>query len=226
MSPHIGWILQEEVVPRLRSAVPRAVKQVGAEDAEELVQDATVMAAQMMERNELRGKQVTPGNVAYYTIQHLKSGRRANGSSSVDVMATGTQLNGSARLDSLNMAVLECEAGEELLELHDIISTDHEDPSVKAGRKIDWDVFCQSLTKLELVLVVCLVNGLGVKEAAERAKVHYCTMQSYRKQIAVKLLEFMGADILKDIAHPPSWRINLDAERESVLCRHERRALA
>ena len=60
MSPQVGWILKEEVVPRLRSVIPKAVKSVGAEDPEELIQDATVMAAQMMERNERRGKQVTP----------------------------------------------------------------------------------------------------------------------------------------------------------------------
>ena len=184
------------------------------------------MAAQMMHRNELRGKQVTPGNVSYYTIQHLKSGRRANGSSSVDVMATGTQLNGSARLDSLSLVVSESEHGDEIFELQDIISNDREDPSIQAARNMDWNSFCQSLNKLELVLVECLVNGLGVKEAAELAKVHYSTMQDYRKKLAVKLLEYMGADILKDIAHLPSWTINLETERQSVLCRHERRALA
>jgi hypothetical protein len=31
------------------------------------------MAAQMMDRNETKGKSVTPGNIAYYTIQHQKS---------------------------------------------------------------------------------------------------------------------------------------------------------
>ena len=60
MSPQAGWILQEEVVPRLRSAIPRVANQVGAEDAEELVQDATAIAAKMMHNVELAGKQVTP----------------------------------------------------------------------------------------------------------------------------------------------------------------------
>ena len=34
MSPQAGWILQEEIVPRLRSAIPRNVNQVGSEDSE------------------------------------------------------------------------------------------------------------------------------------------------------------------------------------------------
>jgi hypothetical protein len=31
MSPQAGWILQEEIVPRLRSAIPKNVNQVGSE---------------------------------------------------------------------------------------------------------------------------------------------------------------------------------------------------
>ena len=56
MSPQAGWILQEEVVPRLRSSIPRAVRCVGAEDAEELIQDATVIAARLIIRAESLGK--------------------------------------------------------------------------------------------------------------------------------------------------------------------------
>ena len=56
MSPQASWILQEEVVPRLRSSIPRAVRCVGAEDAEELIQDATVIAAKMISRAESLGK--------------------------------------------------------------------------------------------------------------------------------------------------------------------------
>ena len=104
MSPQAGWILQEEIVPRLRSAIPRTVNCVGSEDHAELIQDATVMAARMIDRVEGQGKlgTITASNIAYYTIQHCKSGRRANGTSCVDIMASSTQLNGSTRLHSLN----------------------------------------------------------------------------------------------------------------------------
>ena len=49
-------------------------------------------------------------------------------------------------------------------------------------------------------------------------------MQRYRKKIAEKILEFMGADMLADIAHMPGWRISLDCEREAQACRNDRRA--
>jgi len=64
MSPQAGYLLQEEVVPRLRSAVPHAVRCVGCEDAQELIQDGTAMAARMLESDERAGKTVTPGNIA------------------------------------------------------------------------------------------------------------------------------------------------------------------
>jgi hypothetical protein len=43
----------------------------------------------MLQSVETVGKTVTPGNIAYYAIQHVKSGRRSTGSSIVDVMASG-----------------------------------------------------------------------------------------------------------------------------------------
>ena len=85
MSPRAGFILQDQVVPRLRSAIPNVVHCVGAEDAQELIQDSIAMAAKLMHNVEKAHKKVTPGNIAYYTIQHIKSGRRSTGSSMVDV---------------------------------------------------------------------------------------------------------------------------------------------
>jgi hypothetical protein len=48
----------------------------------EKIQDY-LMASKMIDRVEHQGKlgAVGPSNIAYYTIQHLKSGLRANGSS-------------------------------------------------------------------------------------------------------------------------------------------------
>jgi integrase len=102
MSPQAGWILQEEIVPRLWASIPRNVSQVGAEDPEELIQDATAIAAKMLHSAEAAGKKVTSGNIAFYAVQHIRSGRRSTGSSMVDVMGIGTQLAGHTRLNSLD----------------------------------------------------------------------------------------------------------------------------
>ena len=228
MSPQAGWILKEEIVPRLRSAIPKSVLCVGAEDPQELIQDATVMAARMIDRVESQGKlgQITASNIAYYTIQHAKSGRRANGTSRVDIMASATQLNGSTRLHSLNEVVAEDECGFEIFELMDVISNDHEDPGTVAARKMDWDRFLDQLSHVEQLVVEFLSAGKTLRDAGRKIGVSDFTMQRYRKKIAAKLMEAMGADILKDITHMPGWRIDLDCEREAQACRNDRRAVA
>src|SRR3954447_11110754 len=93
MSPEAGEMLMGEIAPRLRSAIPKCVHPVGAEDSEELVQDAIVTAAQMLDRVEKAGKTVTPGNIAYFAILHMKAGRRSQCRSRADAMANGTQLD-------------------------------------------------------------------------------------------------------------------------------------
>ena len=225
MSPQAGWILQEEVVPRLRSAIPRTVRCVGAEDAEELVQDATCMAARMIDRVEGQGKlgQITASNIAYYTVQHCKSGRRANGTSCVDIMASSTQLNGTTRLRSLSEVVAEDECGFEIFELQDVISNDREDPATIAARKLDWDAFLDQLSHVEQLMVEFLGAGKTLRDVARKVGVCDSTMQAYRRKIGVKILEFMGADVLRDLAQAPGWRISLDCEREAQACRSDRR---
>ena len=80
------------------------------------------MAAHLMDRLEAKGKTVTPGNIAYYTIQHLKSGRRSTGSSYADVMGSGTQLKARTRLNSMEEVVVSNdETGGEIFLLHDVL---------------------------------------------------------------------------------------------------------
>ena len=57
MSPHASWLLVNEIIPRIASAVPRAVKTVGAEDHEELIQDATALAARMLNNVKTAGNE-------------------------------------------------------------------------------------------------------------------------------------------------------------------------
>jgi hypothetical protein len=127
-------------LPRLKSAIPLAVSFIGSEDAQELVQDRTLIAAQMIHNAEQAGKKVarnpgagcrgarkvrtiSAGNVAFYTIQKLKCGRRATGSSTVDVYGSGTQINGTTRLTSLDEAAPGASADDvgEPLVLHDML---------------------------------------------------------------------------------------------------------
>lgn len=58
MSPEAGYLLAYQVVPRLSAVIRRSVLCIGVEDHEELIQDATCLAAKIMHNGELNGKQV------------------------------------------------------------------------------------------------------------------------------------------------------------------------
>jgi DNA-directed RNA polymerase specialized sigma24 family protein len=223
MSPQAGWILQEEIVPRLRSAVPRNVNQIGSEDVEELIQDSFCMAAKLLDNAEKANKTVTPGNIAYYTILHMKSGRRSSGASTVDVMGTGTQLNGRSSVNSFDEPVHEVsELGEEFT-VNDVFSNDHEDPGQIAARKMDWEFFLSNLSEREKSVVEGLLAGLNGSEIARMFRVDPSTIQYFKKRLAAKILEFMGLDILIEIERCPKWRNNLNASRERLACKFDRR---
>ena len=226
MSPQAGWLLQEEIVPRLRSAIPNVVHRIGAEDHQELIQDATAFAAKMLHNVEQAGKQVTPGNIAYYTIQHIKSDRRSTGSSKADVYGSGTQLAGRARINSLEEVVAsDEESGGEIFELHDVLSTDHEDPSTKAARKMDWEEFVAALPAREKAVVDFLIEGKSLRDVSRKFNLSDSGMQVSKRNLALKILEFMGSGILREVQRRPQWQEGLEATKEKMACRHQRVAV-
>jgi hypothetical protein len=222
MSPQAGWILQEEVVPRLRASIPRNVHCVGSEDAEELIQDGTAIAAKMLHSAELAGKTVTAGNVAYYALQLIRSGRRSNGSSVVDVMAPGTQFNGSARLNSMDEPVADETSGESFT-FNDVLASDQEDPATIAGRNLDWQSLLTRLSAREKAMVTYLLEGKTVSDAAWALRVSRSAMQQCKERLVQLIREFMGRDILVEVLRLPGWKDNLNATRERLACRFERR---
>lgn len=223
MSPQAGWILVNEIVPRLRSIIPRVAHCVGAEDVEELVQDGTAMAARLLIRSEKDGKKVTPGNIAYYTVQHVKAGRRFNRTSKTDVMAAGTQIDGRVRLSSLEEVVAcDAETGGEIFLFHDVLSNDQEDPSTRAARKLDWAEFCAGLPEREKAAVDFLIEGKTLREAGRSLGVGDSTMVKSKQALAGKILEFMGSGILREVERRPQWKEGLEATREKLACRHDR----
>ena len=222
MSPQAGWILQEEVVPRLRASIPRNVSQVGAEDVEELVQDATCAAAKLMHNLEQRGKTVTPGNIAFYTLLLMKSGRRSQGSTSVDACGIVTQMKGRSQLHSFDEPVEADELGE-LFTVNDVFSNDQEDPAQIAARNLDWQTLLARLTAPEQAIVVALVEGRTVSDVAVAFRVSRSAMQECKNRLADLIREFMGMDILIEVRRLPGWKDNLNTARATLACRYDRR---
>ena len=226
MSPQAGYVLRDEIAPRIAGVVPRSIQPVGAEDHAELIQDGITMAAKMVQRLEDQGKLNNGAgacNVAYYCLQHLKSGRRAAGSSAVDVHGSMTQLNGDAEIHLMSEVVSQSETGDDIHELSDVISQDTEDPSTIAARNMDWAVLMSKLTTIERLLVECLTDGLTVREICRRVKMTKTKLARLQHQVAEKIVDVMGADVLQDVVQAPRWRIALDCEREQLACRASRR---
>ena len=200
MSPEAGWLLVHQIVPRLRAVIPRSVLCVGSEDHEELVQDATCLAARIMHNGEQNGKRVPHSSAAYYAIQHCKSGRRAVGHSCVDVHGSPCQLQGRVRVESLEEVVaVNEENGCEIYLLHDVLSNDADDPSMAVARKPDWEEFCADLPANEKAVVEFLVEGASGSAIARKLKVNDSKIQTIKRHLARALVEFMGADILIEI---------------------------
>ena len=221
MSPHTRWILVHEVVPRLAASIPRAVKMVGCEDVEELIQDATALAARMLNNTEKAGKQVTAGNIAYYTLQHVKSGRRSVGHSNADVHGSATQLNGRSRVSSFDEPVVDDDEACEFT-FNDVFGADQEDPSTAAARKIDWEEFMKHQDDCCKAIVLALVEGESVRPLSVRFKLSASTIQNRKQQLASRLKEFMGFDVLIDSTRQPQWRDGIVALREKQACRLDR----
>jgi len=233
MSPQAGFLLETQIVPRLASAIPNCVHCVGSEDAQELIQDSIAMAAKMMDGAEQAGKkvvrsaggqsrEVSAGNITFYTIEKLRSGRRSTGSSVVDVYGSGTQLNGTTRLNSLEEVVASSDEGGEIFTFNDVLSRDEEDPSTRAARKMDWEDFMAGLSARDQAVIECLVQGKSSVAMSRKLKVNDSTIQTSKRRLAIKIVEFMGSEILIEIQRRPQWKQNLEATREKLACKHER----
>jgi hypothetical protein len=132
----------------------------------------------------------------------------------VDAFGSSAQLNGASKLHSFDEVVSHGECGEEIFELYDVISNDHEDPSVQATRRLDWDEFLAGLNKVEKLVVEFICAGRTLREAGRSVGVGDSSMQTHRKRIAAKILEFMGCNIIAESTREPKWRANLQAVRE------------
>jgi DNA-directed RNA polymerase specialized sigma24 family protein len=223
MSPSAGDLLVEQIAPRLRSAIPKCVNMVGAEDAEELVQDAIAMAARMLHNVEESGKTVTAGNIAYFTILHMKSGRRSQGTKRMDVMAPGTQLDHNSSVLSIHEEVGNDSESDEPVSLGELLATEREDPSVAGARNVDWDQFLALYDYRYTVIVAGIIEDQKLGDIAKGCGGGYPQLHLLKQKLVDDLREFMGDQAIEDSARIPSWRGNLIVDRERAACQADRR---
>ncbi len=218
MSPESGAVLMEQIAPRLKAAVPY-IKPVGCEDKEELLQDGLCMAAHLLENNERQGKQVPPSSVAYYTILHLKSGRRSHSAARTDVYGSGTQLDGKTALLSMETEVGFDPETMEPIRLGEFLSCSQDDPSTRACRNIDWDEFIDSHDYRYGVLLKDMAEGKDVLARSKEWGKKYSQVRVLKEKMESDLREHMGPEAVADVVRRPQWFGDLHAERERSACR-------
>jgi DNA-directed RNA polymerase specialized sigma24 family protein len=223
MSPQAGTLLLEQIAPRLRSVIPKVVHKVGAEDDEELVQDALVTAAQLLDAVERNGKTVTAGNIAYYTVLHMKSGRRSQCRSRADTMAPGTQLDHKSCVLSMEEEVGYDPELDEPITLGELLTADREDPSTAAGRNLDWELFIETHDYRYGVIIKGFAQGRTLKDAADECGLGYGHTHQIRRKLETELREFMGAEAIADSLQTPKWKAGILGDRERAACQADRR---
>ena len=126
-------------------------------------------------------------------------------------------------MDSLEQVVAsDEETGGEIFLFHDVLSRDEEDPSTKAARKLDWETFIAGLPKRDRLMIEFLIEGKTGSAMARKLKVSDSIIRTSKKDLALKILEFMGFDILVQIQRRPNWKQDLEGIRERMACKHER----
>ena len=90
---------------------------------------------------------------------------------------------------------------------------------------IDWQTFMASLSARDQAIIKCLVEGKPLASLARRRHLNNSTLLYRKERLALKIQDFMGSDILIQIRRKPHWKDSLDASRERLARREERRHL-
>ena len=213
-----------ELEPRLRAAIPQLVPIVGADDPQELLQDGLVIALRLYRSTRAIGKNVTVGNLAFYTIRHLRSGRRSTGERKNDVLHPAAQLRGHSHLQSLDQPLSNCDESDEPLTLHDCLAAPVDDPATSAARHLDWALVLSVLDPVATAILLALLEGTALALLVPRLKRGRTSLHNDQKRLGALVRERLGHDILQEAQRRPAWSNDLCAEREKLACRVERRA--
>lgn len=185
------------------AVVGQVAVQFGGEDAEDLRQDAMLLALREVNRLADEGRTESPASIAFYAIQRIKSGRRSYGASSVDVYAAGTQLAGRARLESTGLAT---DDNGEVFEAQivDLVAS-RSDVATEAARRIDWEAFLVSLSPMERAFLVAVAQGARTTDLAAAAGVSLPAITKRKRALAARLRKEWGDEVLAMIGQPPVW---------------------
>jgi len=191
-------------MPLIKTTVMRSIKPVGCEDHQEIVQDATAMAADMLDSSERKGKELFPKSVAYYAVQAAKSGRRSTYAGRSDAFSSAAHKDGRAVLVSMDEP-LDIGNDEETT-LGDMLADKHDDPATLGARNMDWDELMGKLDDRSVDIVNGIAQGMMNTEVAKTLKISAPRVCQIKRKIAGQINEEWGEGIATQVAEYPAWR--------------------
>jgi hypothetical protein len=99
----------------------------------------------------------------------------------------------------------------------------HDDPSMAAGRNMDWEEFTASHDCRYLCIIHDLASGRTMLDTAMACGMTYHDIRELRDRLVEDLGEFMGPSAIADAARVPEWRGSIMVDKESMACRANRR---
>lgn len=226
MSPEAGKLLTEIVVPIIAATVPAKVRTVGSEDHDELVQDCTASAAQMIHAAESSGKPLIPRSIAYYAIQRTKTGRRAMSAGRTDALSSAASLDGGAHVESMDEIFQDDSRDGGCYTLHDCLASPNDDTAQLAGRACDWSEAECHCDDRERAILRSVAEGRKMKSLARKFKVSGPRICHIQREIGEKLRELWGPHALTNVLSDPRWRQGIRAVHERRHAKYERNKLA
>ena len=179
----------------------------------------------LLDRVEQQKKKVTPGNIAYYTILHMRNGRRSQGSSRVDTMAIGTQLDGRSSVLSFEEEVDWDPELDAPITLGELLASEHEDPAMVGARNVDWELFIATHDYRYGIMVKGIAEGQSLKATAERSGHLYMSLYGLKEKLAEDVREYLGDEAIAQSVQVPRWKTSIKRDREKASCRADRRRL-
>jgi len=87
---------------------------------------------------------------------------------------------------------------------------------------MDWESFIAALPAREKAVVDFLIEGKSLRDVGKKFKMSDSGVQVCKRDLALRILEFMGSGILREVQRQPQWKAGLEATKEKMACRHER----
>ena len=116
-----------------------------------------------------------------------------------------------------------CAETDETVPVSELLSTDAEDPSTKATRKLDWQQFYRSQDRNGRQLLTCMAEGCEeTPEIYRKLKLTRLAVRERTDQLRTAVKSFFGDGVIAEVCRAPQWFNDLRAVREHLACRGER----